>query len=658
MSTTAIILTPLALEKNAVIEFLENVTPLQNLKARAFKGSYSFQGNQLEVVVIETGSTIANVTDATTEGILVLKPKIVVLTGIAGAISDDLQILDVAIGTSAMDYTYAAEKDNETEYRTNVINYDHDLVKIAKDVGENNIWRNRVKTSGGERSTAIAGIIASGNTVLKSHRGATYLFLKKSKVLAVEMESHGVATSVQGRNIPAINIRAISDLVKDKEASDKHGNQFLAAKIAATFVFCFLEEWYTRLENTSTEGGEKKTNKPSTVQEQNDESNVQKSENTTMGNNTNANTNFLNEIKEFVNSNAEDKVEQVEKHLKSYAKGQVFKDAFELWVKELNVIKAVEGTDAYANYTARRNNNGENPAWNLHNLNEKYFNDNEYQSLRAAVCNAADGKQSQISDETVFNRALNNLRQALRDDKSKFLQKINEAFLDEVKKKLGEQKPVVEPTAIIKPKPSKIEVFIAYAREDEKHKKSIKEKLAEKIENNLVEIIDDSQIPAGAEWDRWLQEKLGECNVMLLLISKAFFQSTYISKTELPAAIVGHETNKKRVIPIILEACEWQKTWVGKLQALSDISTTQDQDTAYTNVVEGLRKVVAALKLPKRNDSYALGLVWFCVFPSFLTTVHNLCVLEQTWDWLSIGLPALIFFGGIIYLITLLIARK
>jgi nucleoside phosphorylase len=266
MSTTVLILTPLTLEKNAVIEFLENVTPLRDLKARAFKGSYSFKGKQLEVkgkqlevVVMETGPTIANATDATTEGIIVLKPKIVVLSGIAGAISDDLQLLDVAIGTSAMDYTYAAEKDNETEYRTNVINYDYDLVKIAKDVSENSLWKERVKTSGGERSTAIEGIIASGNTVLKSYRGATYLFLKKSKVLAVEMESHGFATALQGRSIPAINIRAISDLVKDKEASDKHGNQFLAAKIAATFVFCFLEEWYARLENTSTEDDEKKT---------------------------------------------------------------------------------------------------------------------------------------------------------------------------------------------------------------------------------------------------------------------------------------------------------------------------------------------------------------------------------------------------------------
>jgi hypothetical protein len=82
----------------------------------------------------------------------------------------------------------------------------------------------------------------------------------------------------------------------------------------------------------------------------------------------------------------------------------------------------------------------------------------------------------------------------------------------------------------------------------------------------------------------------------LLLISKSFLASDYRSSVEMRRALERHERGEASVIPVILRPVYWQAPPLDKLQALPDngkpISKWADRDEGFTNVVDGIVKVV------------------------------------------------------------------
>ena len=68
-------------------------------------------------------------------------------------------------------------------------------------------------------------------------------------------------------------------------------------------------------------------------------------------------------------------------------------------------------------------------------------------------------------------------------------------------------------------------------------------------------------------------------------------------------AIDRHDAGTARVIPIILKPCDWQGTPFSKLQGLpkdcKPVTTWDDRDEAFLNVVQGLRKAVESLQAKK-----------------------------------------------------------
>jgi hypothetical protein len=142
-------------------------------------------------------------------------------------------------------------------------------------------------------------------------------------------------------------------------------------------------------------------------------------------------------------------------------------------------------------------------------------------------------------------------------------------------------------------------VFISYSHADEVPKTELIKHLEPLRRLQLIEAWHDRKIKAGEEWDKVISAHLVSADIILLLVSIDFINSSYCYDVELERAIERHAKAEARVIPIILRSCMWQQTPFAKLQALPKdaraISLWPDRDEALVNVVEGVRQVAEQL---------------------------------------------------------------
>lgn len=238
---TIAILTPLSLERHAVMSFITNWQEELvegNLYYTAF-----FQGNHhpFKIIVHQTGSKNNTITFATERIIQIFQPNILLLTGIAGGVKD-VTIGDVVIGTKAYGYDSGKEQVNGFVSRPEVYHCSKDLVTLAQLVSNQNKWQKRIKTAS-NFGAVFFGPIAAGDKVIATIKAQTYQHLKThyNDTIALEMEAYGVGQAMLNHpNIRWLNIRGISDLLEGKNSTEDIDNQPIAASHAAAFLFEFL----------------------------------------------------------------------------------------------------------------------------------------------------------------------------------------------------------------------------------------------------------------------------------------------------------------------------------------------------------------------------------------------------------------------------------
>ena len=149
---------------------------------------------------------------------------------------------------------------------------------------------------------------------------------------------------------------------------------------------------------------------------------------------------------------------------------------------------------------------------------------------------------------------------------------------------------------------SPINVFVIYSREDIEHLQRIKKHLSATGKRNNLIIRSDGEILPGEPWDAKISEFLKAADIIVLLISSDFFDSEYVNEIELPKAIQRQEAGKCILIPVIVRPCAWQDS-LPKIHALprdaKPISSWDDKDEAYLDVVNGIEKV--ALNIRKES---------------------------------------------------------
>ncbi|GCE17584.1 hypothetical protein KDK_13840 [Dictyobacter kobayashii] len=110
----------------------------------------------------------------------------------------------------------------------------------------------------------------------------------------------------------------------------------------------------------------------------------------------------------------------------------------------------------------------------------------------------------------------------------------------------------------------------------------------------------DRDISGGEEWASRIAAELDKATIIVLLVSADFMASEYCYGVEVSRAMERYEQKEACVIPVLVRSCDWKGTPFERLQALprdgKAISTWADEDEAFVDVVEGIRRVLRDLQ--------------------------------------------------------------
>ncbi len=237
-----VILTALSEEFLAVEQHVVNRKELRHPDGTVYKyGQFTPGVVVWDVLIVETGQGNRRAANETQRAIGYFKPDLVLFVGVAGG-RKDVKIGDVVVDDKV--YNYESGRDEiEFKCRPEAERSSYPLEQEARVIVRN--WLRRKQEPGTEEVPAAhIGAIAAGESVVASTQSTIAQRLNQNygDALAVEKEGYGfLGAAREIQNTPALVIRGISDLLDDKENSDRQGSQRLAARHASEFAFELLE---------------------------------------------------------------------------------------------------------------------------------------------------------------------------------------------------------------------------------------------------------------------------------------------------------------------------------------------------------------------------------------------------------------------------------
>ena len=174
-----------------------------------------------------------------------------------------------------------------------------------------------------------------------------------------------------------------------------------------------------------------------------------------------------------------------------------------------------------------------------------------------------------------------------------------------------------------------IRLFYSYSHRDETLRDELAKHLKLLERAGLIQSWHDRRISAGCEWRDTIDENLEKADIILLLVSPDFIASDYCYDVELRRALELERLGKTRVLPIIVRTVSWQKSPLGKLQALPTdgrpVDSWLNRDAAWSNVESGIRKVVEELQGPRGRERKVGKLPIASTLLAFLNYQRELC---------------------------------
>ena len=145
--------------------------------------------------------------------------------------------------------------------------------------------------------------------------------------------------------------------------------------------------------------------------------------------------------------------------------------------------------------------------------------------------------------------------------------------------------------------------FITYSHKDAKHKDELRERLTVMEQQNELVTWDDCQLTPGDEaLQEDILEKVADSDLLIYLVSAASLASKNCNR-ELAEAL----KREIRVIPILLEHCDWPRHQISRFEALphkgKPLTKWEDPSEGWQNVVEGIWKAIEKIKTPEDLSS-------------------------------------------------------
>lgn len=146
-------------------------------------------------------------------------------------------------------------------------------------------------------------------------------------------------------------------------------------------------------------------------------------------------------------------------------------------------------------------------------------------------------------------------------------------------------------------------LFFSYSHRDEKLRDRLEVHLAALRREGLIDVWHDRRIPAGDDFADRIDENLERADIILLLVSADFIASRYCYEIEMTRAMERHAAGEARVIPVILDFCEWHGTPFGRLQAVPrdgrPVAAWGNLNEAFLNTVTAIRAVLPKQQQPE-----------------------------------------------------------
>jgi len=169
-------------------------------------------------------------------------PRFVLVNGIAGGLNRKKQDYgDVVVSDSVIYYELGKVCEAGVEYRNKQFQSDRSLLDGLLNLRDST-WKDRLpsRPAGSSRPQIHFGPIASGEKVIASDTAASQLLASHRELIAVEMESAGVASAAFSatKRIGFLTVRAICDFAD--QSKDDNWHEY-AAHSAASCLRAFLE---------------------------------------------------------------------------------------------------------------------------------------------------------------------------------------------------------------------------------------------------------------------------------------------------------------------------------------------------------------------------------------------------------------------------------
>lgn len=146
-----------------------------------------------------------------------------------------------------------------------------------------------------------------------------------------------------------------------------------------------------------------------------------------------------------------------------------------------------------------------------------------------------------------------------------------------------------------------INVFVAYAPEDEPFRERLIRHLSTLVEDGLIHQWDASKVMVGQALDETIQQQLQAADIVVFLISADFLASEDCEKIEYQA--LEYEKTKGTVIaPVIVRPCIFDdhlkrlRLLPDQGRPVTDPGAWSDEDAAWANVAGGLKALVLQLQ--------------------------------------------------------------
>ncbi|WP_199331021.1 MULTISPECIES: SUMF1/EgtB/PvdO family nonheme iron enzyme [unclassified Calothrix] len=234
----AVILTAISVEYEAVRTHLTNLVEVKHPQGTIYERG-KFEAWEVGIAEIGAGNTGASF--AAERAINFFHPDVILFVGVAGGIKD-VQLGDVVAATKV--YGYESGKVEVTfKPRPDVGLSTYDLTERARVEARKTDWLQRVEFTANPSPRVLVAPIAAGEKVIASTQSSIWQFLRDNynDAVAVEMEGRGLLEAAHAnRQVSALIIRGISDLIDGKSAADAAGSQEIAACHASAFAFEIL----------------------------------------------------------------------------------------------------------------------------------------------------------------------------------------------------------------------------------------------------------------------------------------------------------------------------------------------------------------------------------------------------------------------------------